>query len=361
MKYLKMVNIVILSYLLIFFMVKETSSILANQVKLEVAAHYVDWFSLPWDLPIYTTPLRGLYNSNDPIIAAEQNQEKNEYGISIDVISWAGPRDHLENNLLAGYFNAYNFGTRKFYILYEIVPLLGEKENACYDFNDPVMEQKFLYHIDYIVETFAQYPNYYKIDGRPVVLIWAGIFKNFEGASAQARKKVYLVGPEPILSPPSDSNEERINRVRYWDAITCYGIEPTVLAGEYGALNPMALKRYVTAVTKWDRILRLYSPKTDLFIPLSFAYHDFRGDVDDYGKSRILTSTPEQAEMMAKTVKFLAEKLGRKNIFLVSYNEHFEGTGAEPSIEYGDLWLRLIKKYFSQSEPFFEGETRYKR
>lgn len=318
----------------------------AQNPKIEVLAHYCAWYQIPWYLKAYTMPLRGFYNSFDPIVAAAQNEEKDYYGIGVDVLSWPGPWHWQETFLLSGFFQAHNFSNRQFCILYEILPLLGEQQS--YDFSDPALREKFLFHVDYIAQVFGAYPNCYRIDNRPVVYIWTGQFKNFQETSTIARQKIYLVGPESILFPPSASDQKRIKNLNCFDAITSYGIDPVYLAQKYnGELSWEAIQEFAIATLKWDVVLRLYAPQTDLIIPIQFAYHDNRGDVDaQTGKTRILTSTKEQAELMARTVKSLAEATGRTKIFLVSYNEHYEGTGAEPSLEQGDWWLQLIKKYF---------------
>lgn len=318
--------------------------------KIDVLAHHCAWYKIPWDLIAYTMPLKGFYNSSDPIVTAMQNEEKIQYGIGVDVISWAGPRHEQENNLLLGLFQTYNFSARKFCLLYEIIPLLGD--GPIYDFSDPILKEKFLFHIDYISQFASAYPNYYRINNRPVIYIWTGQFKNFEETSAIAREKIYLVGPMPILFPPNPSAQEYIRNFKCFDAVASYGIDPVYLAQKYnGELSWEAIQEYALAVLKWDFILKAYAPQTDFFIPLQFAYHDNRGDVDaKNGKTRILTSTQQQSEMMAKTVKAMADATGRTKVFLVSYNEHFEGTSVEPSFEKGDWWLQLIKKYFS-SEP----------
>ena len=122
------------------------------------------------------------------------------------------------------------------------------------------------------------------------------------------------------------------------------------MAQKYGSLNTEAVAEYVEAVIKWDRILKKYAPNTDLWLPISFGYHDNRGDFDEYGRTRVLTCTSLQAETFARAVKVLADKLNRKKIFVVSYNEHYEGTSVEPSEEYGYLWISLLKKYFGSKD-----------
>jgi hypothetical protein len=331
------------SLLLLIFM---SSAVLGQtSPRIEVLAHHCAWYQIPWDLIPYTMPLKGLYNSNDPIVAALQNEEKIQYGIGVDVVSWPGPLHTQENALLSGLCQTYNFSARKFCFLYEIIPLLGD--GPIYDFSDPVLREKFLFHVDYISQFSSAFPNYYRINNRPVVYIWTGEFRNFQEVSALARQKIYLVGPLPILFPPSPSAQEYIRNFKCFDALTSYGIDPVYLAQKYnGELSWEAIQEFAIATLKWDTILKVFAPQTDLFISLQFAYHDNRGDVDaKTGKTRILTSTKEQAELMAKTVQSLTLATGRTKVFIVSYNEHFEGTSVEPSFEQGDWWLQLIKKY----------------
>lgn len=343
-------------YFFILFILLFSCRVIANADEevvqsFDVIAHYCAWYQVPWYLFPYTMPLRGYYNSWDPLVAAEQNEEKNAYGINIDMISWPGPVEGRQQEMmLTGYFGAWNLHTRKFAILYEIIPLLGNRE--VYDFNDPLLKEKFIADIDYLVDTlFTWYSDVvYRINNRPVVYIWTGKFKNFKQVSAEVREKVYLVGPEFILFPPEDREKERIENLKNFDAITSYGIDPVYLAQKYGSLNTEAVAEYVEAVIKWDRVLKKYTPNTDLWLPISFGYHDNRGDFDEYGRARVLTSTPTQAETFARVVKALADKLNRKRIFVVSYNEHYEGTGVEPSEEYGYLWISLLKKYFGSRE-----------
>jgi len=319
--------------------------VFSQESKIEIWAHYCAWFKIDngyWDQKTNTTPKRGLYNSSDPNVAAQQNKEKNDYGIGVDIVSWC---EEHEQFLFTGYFNAYNYHTRKFGILYEILPLLGERE--CYDFSDPILAEKFLYHIDYLVDMFGWRPECLKVDDRPVVYIWTGNFKNFKKVSELARQKVYLVVSMPILFPPNDDDKEKIEILNCFDAVTDYGICPTYLAGKYNYLNADAIKEYIKAIVRWDRIIKLYAPDVELILPVQFAYHDNRGDVDpNTRKNRILNSTAEQAELFAKAARFLVDKLKIKRIFIVSYNEHFEGTGIEENEEWGSLWLSLIKKYF---------------
>lgn len=314
--------------------------------QLTVLAPFYAWYQIPWPMKTFTTPLRGFYNSWDHLVATEQNTEKNTYGIDVDLLSWPGISENISHwALLQGYFKASNLATRKFGILYEIWPLLGLRE--VYDFSDPKLAEKFLSDIDYLIATFFSWfpENVYKIDNRPVVYIWYGKFRNFHLISEEVRRKVYLIGPVRIFSPPFNDSEE-LEILKCWDAITSYGIDPLYLAKKYGSLTYQAAYEYLSAILKWWRLLKDYAPQTEMILPIQFAYHDNFGEVDEFGYNRVLESTPTQAEFFARVVASLAEILKIKRVLFVSYNEHYEGTGCEPSKERGYYWMELIKKYF---------------
>jgi len=326
---------------LFFSSASDFSEELSDQNDIEILAHTCFWYKVPWYQQANTAPVDGQYDSWKPEVTARQNKEKNEYGIDTDVLSWHGPGSYHETWMNDGYFGAENFNTRKFCILYEAVPCLGE--SLYYDFSDPILKDKFLWHMSYVADKYGPYPGCRKENNKPIVYIWNGEFKNFGQASQEAREKVYLVGPEYIMFPPDESETQRIENLKWWDAITTYGILACYIAEKYdGQLTFDAIVEFAEAVVKWDAILKLYAPKTDLWIPGQFAYHDNRGNPK-------LESTKEQAEMFAKTVKALALATKRKKILWISYNEHYEGTGLERSEEHGDYWLSLIRDHIANN------------
>jgi hypothetical protein len=341
--------------------------------------HYTWYHRVPWDRIAFTSPLRGQYYSSDVLVAEQQNEEKNYYGIPADVVSWWGP-DHYSYVLFKeGYLKASNFKTRKFCFLYEIAgrlkqshfpnggktdeqkePLKREwKKRYFFDFNDPYNQETFLQDIDFLEKRYFQKTNYHRIDGKPAIYIWMDNLKNFGTTSHLVRKKVYLIGSEPIFYPPEEGdNEERFWRSRWYDAITCYGINPSYVAENYGTLTDECIADYAWCVRKWISILKLHAPNTELFLPLQFSYHDNYGDRRN-GKNRIFYCQQGQAERFIQQVKYFVDRVPSiKGIHITSYNEHYEGTGCEPHvfigpqgqvIEYKNRWLYLIKKYFKKS------------
>ena len=74
-----------------------------------VAWHY-GWYDQPGRPPLLPTAQfrTGNYASWDPVVEGQFNELKNEFGITVDALSWITPivNPRLENNYRAGYLNA---------------------------------------------------------------------------------------------------------------------------------------------------------------------------------------------------------------------------------------------------------------
>ncbi len=325
-----------------------------------LAPHYTwyteeRWFSGP-EYP-FTTPIRGYYSSADPNIAAAQNTEKEQYGIGVDLVAWWGPRAISTELFKEGYLNASNFHDRPFCFLYEITGRLNSLDKYGYfDFNNPEIEKGFLEDLEYLEKNYFWYPNYYRINGKPVIYIWWQSIKNFDEVSKRLKDKVFLIGSIDFLFPPKEQETIRINSLNWYDAISYYGIAPIRIAKQYGKLSDEFISDYIKSVFDWSEIIMKYNPHVELILPLQYAYHDHRGDFDQAdSKSRIFHHDYTQSLKFTKISRLLAENLDCiKRIMLVSYNEHWEGHGAEPSLEYGNYWLSLIERFFKKNEPIYQ-------
>jgi len=302
----------------------------------------------------FTTPLRGYYSSGNPDIEAAQNTEKESYGVGVDIVSWWGPGDISYDLFKQGYLKANNFGNRPFCFLYEIISRLPGTGYGDFDFNDPKNVKGFLDDIEYLEKNYFWYPNYYRIHGKPVLYNWWKGLKNFDAVSQQIKDRISLIGSVDILFPPKEHETEKIHALNWFDAISQYGINPISVAKKYGKITDEFIQKYINIILNWADIIKKHSPHLELILPIQYAYQDHRGWVDQYdGKNRTLHHDSIQSEKFTKATRLLAEQLDCiKRAMLVSYNEHWEGHGAEPSYQYGDMWLALIKRFFKHNEPF---------
>ena len=225
--------------------------------------------------------LGGDYLSNDPLVEEGFNRLKNEFGITVDAISWIPSRvtSTILSNFRAGYFSASNAATRYVALLYEntlALPAIGGRT----DFRSPVVRDLLVDDFGAMARTLIEARDHYPtrvflLDGRPVVFIFGshswGVnpdddeeFEQMALAVGRARQTFnavygafpYLVGDELLqlastASPPPD----RVNRAVNFDAIYAYhaanlkpGATPFAMNEAYGALQRLRLVRATAAV-----------------------------------------------------------------------------------------------------------------
>ena len=225
--------------------------------------------------------LGGDYLSNDPRVEEEFNRLKNEFGITVDAISWIPPRvtPTILPNYRAGYFSASNAGTRYVALLYEgplALPVIGGRT----DFRSPQVHNLLVSDFEAMARTLLEARDRYatrvfQLAGRPVVFIFGshswGLNPNddaeFErmaivvGDARAAFNAVYgafpyLVGDELIpLASTTTPSPDRVSRAVNFDAIYAYhaanlksSATPFSINEEYAALQRLRLVRATTAV-----------------------------------------------------------------------------------------------------------------
>lgn len=121
----------------------------------------------------------GGYSSRDAEAEALFNDLKNEFGITVDALSWADPTadGNLNNNLQLGYMNAANGRTRHAALLYESLISLRIPLGGRADFQKARTRNRLIDHFRGMARTFRALRDskarIFTIDGRPVVFIYA--------------------------------------------------------------------------------------------------------------------------------------------------------------------------------------------
>ena len=225
--------------------------------------------------------LGGDYLSNDPRVEEEFNRLKNEFGITVDAISWIPPRvtPTILPNYEAGYFSASNAATRYVALLYES-PLALPGVGGRVDFRSSEVGSLLVADFEAMARTLVQARDrhttrVFELAGRPVVFIFGshawGLnhgddieFGRMAVVVGQARAAFsaiygtapYVVGDEllPLASttrPPPD----RVSRAVNFDAVYAYhaanlktSAAPFVISEEYSALQRLRLVRAIEAV-----------------------------------------------------------------------------------------------------------------
>jgi hypothetical protein len=335
----------------------------AQESGIPVLAHYVSWhakcpnnvpacdaWKMASTIPLRTDGIAGIgYAASDPAIIAAHNAEMREHGI-LPLISWWGPDVPAGDAFLNSYLAVKD--PLRIALLYEAGGrLTGSQE---FNFDTPANRARFVADMKHFQDTYwSKYPErFLKIDGRPVVFIWntnlfVGAF-DLAVREARAHASFFLVGSEVNVPMGPRAGLARI--VKEMDAISSYGLYNLDFAKKYdGHMNRDYASAYFKALTDWSAWLVAYAPATKLFVPLMFSYDDTKVP----GRSSIpITSTPTEMELMARVARLAVEvsAAGCGNVLpfvlFVSYNEHYEGSSAEPSDRYGFNVLEILSSVF---------------
>ena len=268
-----------------------------------VAWHY-GWYNLLKRPPGTQTVgyKGGDYFSWDPEVEALFNEQKNEFGISVDALSWIPPRanQNAVDNFQKGFLNAPNLQTRHAALLYEstlALPTTGNRINFLDQAVQVLLRQDFGAMARFWVELRDQSKaRIFVLDRRPVVFIFGshswGVLPltqaettAFEISMDHAREAFrvvygqvpYIIGEEMVLSSKGTFAEDRVLRTKSFDGIYSYhhasNLKPTHLSGVDATLfvtddyteNQLALLR-----TTYDAVRELrnrYTGKRVLVIP----------------------------------------------------------------------------------------------
>ena len=216
-----------------------------------IAWHYGWYKSLQRPPALQTSRFKGgNYLSWDPEVETTFNELKNEFGVTVDALSWIPTRDPVnsdnQGNYRRGYLQAPNVGTRHVCLIYENtiahlrnpIQRLDFRSRGTTDWmhNDFEMMARFL------VEVRDETPaRIFALDGRPVIFVfgshtWGPVPPNsiaYEAITEALRvfrdwfrdiygAHPYLVGDELFLSPTGHYSQDRVQRAANFDAIYVY-------------------------------------------------------------------------------------------------------------------------------------------
>lgn len=191
--------------------------------------------------------LGGDYLSKDKVTEGAFNRLKNEFGVSVDALSWITPRHdrRIMRNYSKGYLKAEGVRTRHVALLYESGISLGA-EGQRIDFTSTTtrgnMVEDFGLMGAFLTDRVARAgAPVFKLDGRPVIFLFASHswimnprsefeFRALEDTIEAAMERFaneygeipYLVGEEMPLAPDDEFGEDRFRRSQNFDGIFVY-------------------------------------------------------------------------------------------------------------------------------------------
>ncbi len=185
----------------------------------------------------------GKYTSRDPRVEDEFNQLRNEFGITVDMLSWTGEQRILDA-YESGYFATRSLASRRFGLLYESVISLAHGSEAPISFaSGQPHEERLVRDFRRMAATMTVRPGRlhartFRLDGRPVIYVFAShlfgtgrkelpaVGRAFDLARNEFAKVAgtppYLIGDEALFPGDVEVGEDRLFRSTYFDAITRY-------------------------------------------------------------------------------------------------------------------------------------------
>ena len=208
----------------------------AAAAPLTVGAYYYPWFGpngQQWnrgfvrsELDPPEQPLLGEYDSRDPAVIAQHYAWAQTYGVDVFFASWAGPGSYDDTVIRDDLLPSPARGPTQISILYESLQRLPVGSDDRIHIGAAAIAT-MVSDFDYLARTYLTQPGYYRIDNRPVVVVYAS--RIFRGQVAEAIQAVrthleadygidpYLIGDEADwdLGP-------NLARIKLYDAITGY-------------------------------------------------------------------------------------------------------------------------------------------
>jgi hypothetical protein len=318
-----------------------------------VVAFYYNWYfpgsGIPSDLP--DKPLLGLYHSDDNVVFNKHVDWATGHGISVFCFPYPYPPPTIAFDFLERIFRkniqAELFHQIKFSFISTFVD--NTSPQPPHNFDNPRVKQEFIDSINYIKEHYAKLPNFWRIDGRPVIVSWSthayqspeDIKDAFEKVGSN--RDVYMIGE--IAS--NLAIDRRFYPFLQAQVYGIYNYQPVL-----GPFHPWEMDRWpretnlshilndvISLMDGWSRFSRQLKIE---YIPTTSPGNDKTYDYRDNNRPPIVLGDPSTFQTFTNLVM---SRWGRpKIIFVTSFNEWFEQTQIEPTGGYGFGYLEALYK-----------------
>lgn len=317
-------------------------------------------------------PLLGFQNEADPAVMEQQIDLAADHGVNVFIYDWYwfDGRPFLEQCLDNGYLKAKNNDRVRFYLMWANHDAVSTWDKRTAERGDLIWkgaqdEQEFDKVCDRVIEKYFSHPSYYKIDGKPVFMIYdvenliAGLggLENTRLCLDRFREKCVAAGfpglelqltqwGERILNVSGvDGNVE--NRRSTAEVLEALGFDSLT---NYQYVHFLDVKRDYRAITEdakayWEKFTADYPvpyyPHVSLGWDNNPRYHSFRPDI-------VTGNTPEAVEEALRAVKAFVDShdLPVPLITVNSWNEWTETSYLLPDDVNGYGYLESIRRVF---------------
>jgi hypothetical protein len=308
-----------------------------------VGAYYYPWYYAARWSQFATTgvPQLGRYATEDRNTVKQHIQWARQADLDFFMICWVTPNfeDHNLKQSILPELEAARF---PFVLMYDTAIALGIEAGKPLDMEQQLPEgikvgEKLVQHFEYLADTYFKHKLYLKINGKPIVNIY--LVRDMTNANPYLNRirerlkqkgvELYLIADVVYWTPP-DALEWPFLRANF-QAITAYNM--------YYNHRPNLMPGIREQYTAMDRAARDNGMR---FIPNVMPGYD---DTSARGNDREIL--PRRDGQFYREYWDLAAPSVRPDqpfLLVTTFNEWHEGTGLEPSQEYGDKYLQLTRE-----------------
>nr|WP_197486675.1 glycoside hydrolase family 99-like domain-containing protein [Mucilaginibacter sp. L294] len=314
-------------------------------------------------------PLWGYVNEADPKVMEKKIDAAVSHGVNVFIYDWYwyDGKPFLENGINKGFLGAKNRNKMKFYLMW------ANHDHSAYLDNTTDDKSKIYWHggidrptfntmIAHIIKDYFKQPNYYKINGEPVISIYelatfvkglGGITKAKEALDyfTQKTKEAGFPGlhvqgilwgelPSNLSGVPGDTTVTQNNTVA---ALNLKSLT------NYQWVHYVPLTRYdkwgEKGIARWDKFSKEFT--VPYFPQVSISWdNNPRFPVALQG--RVTNANPEDFKrFLIKAKEYLDDHPNQPKLITINaWNEWAEGSYLEPDKEHGYGYLNAVKEVF---------------
>ena len=316
-------------------------------------------------------PLWGYENEADPAVMEKQIREAVSHGVNVFIYDWYwyDGRPFLEHCLNDGFLGAPNNTDMKFYLMWanHDANYLWDRRNASKaDITSTVVWRGATTPTDFAIigkrwlEQYFTRPNYYTIDGKPVVAIYdiPNFVSTFGSVAAtvdamrqlnetakayglpgvhfQAIQMNYAVGNLTSIDAGA-TTEDIIALLPFYSMTNYQYVHICNVDRDYDEAMTDVVAGWRHNADAWDM---------PYFPHVSLGWDNNPRHVDAFKPDILRNNTPEAIERALREAKAFAKQTGVKLVTVNSWNEWTEGSYLEPDDLYGYGYLDAIKRVF---------------
>jgi glycoprotein endo-alpha-1,2-mannosidase len=308
-----------------------------------VGVYYYPWYSddfhrgsgyLRDQLATSQQPVLGEYDDSDPKVINQHLKWSAQANVRLWVTSWWGPGAREDTTTKDVILQHSALGDHKIALFYETTGRIKESEGYS--------THRVVPDIEYICRNYFSHPNYYRIDGKPVLFLYLsrkleglGILDHVVGqmrlVAGDLGYKIFVVGDHVFHQAPDD--DEMQPPFTILDAVTNYDVygsmfRPSPYATEAG------VRQHFQRTREWQV---LAAEQKCAFIPsVAPGYNDLgvRPDKRNGPLSRKLTANDPPGSLFKTSLQYARKLVDPSigNLIMVnSFNEWHEDTQIEPA------------------------------